>query len=238
VNTKRTPARPLRVSAVSFLNGRPLYHSLVGDKAPTWDDGAAMFQIELDLPSVCADRLERGEVDVGLVPVAAYAAHPEWEVVPGIGIGCRGPVETVVVASRVPLEQVERIWLDEASRTSVILLQLILRARGLSPRLEPAPHGDGERRIAHGGEHDAALIIGDAAFDLQSRFEHVLDLGDAWFSMTGLPMVFAFWAARPGVLTGATSRPCSGRATAAWASSPRRSPASTARAGSPPSSPR
>ena len=140
-------SRPLRVSAVSFLNGRPLYHSLVGDKAPAWDDGAAMFEVQLDLPSVCADRLERGEVDVGLVPVAAYAAHPDWEVVPGIGIGCRGRVETVVVASRVPLESVERIWLDDASRTSVILLQLLLRERGLSPELPAIAHGEGEAKI-------------------------------------------------------------------------------------------
>jgi cyclic dehypoxanthinyl futalosine synthase len=196
---QKVGSTPLRVSAVSFLNGRPLYHSLTGDKAPTWDDGAPMFEVELDLPSVCADRLERGEVDVGLVPVAAYAAHPEWEVVPGIGIGCRGTVETVVVASQVPLEQVERIWMDEASRTSVILLQLISNERGLSPKLEPAAHGEGEARI---GGTDAALIIGDAAFDLESKFAHVYDLGDIWFSMTGLPFVFAFWAARPGALTG------------------------------------
>ena len=195
----RPGSRPLRVSAVSFLNGRPLYHSLTGKKAPTWDDGVPMFEVELDLPSVCADRLERGEVDVGLVPVAAYAAHPEWEVVPGIGIGCRGTVETVVVASRVPLEQVERIHLDQASRTSVILLQLILKDRGLAPKLEPARHGEGEARI---GGTDAALIIGDAAFGLADRFEHVYDLGDIWFSSTGLPFVFAFWAARPGLLDG------------------------------------
>jgi cyclic dehypoxanthinyl futalosine synthase len=199
MDASKQSSRPLRVSAVSFLNGRPLYHSLVGDKAPTWDDGAPMFEVELDLPSVCADRLERGEVDVGLVPVAAYAAHPEWEVVPGIGIGCRGAVETVVVASRVPLEQVQRVWLDDASRTSVILLQLILRERGLTPMLEPIAHGEGEAKIEG---RDAALIIGDAAFGLSGRFEHTYDLGDLWAQLTGLPFVFAFWAARPGLLDG------------------------------------
>jgi cyclic dehypoxanthinyl futalosine synthase len=188
--------RPLRVRAVSFLNAHPLYLPLL-EQPPLHADGSALFELETALPSACADQLAAGDCDLALVPVAAYARHPEWEVVPDIGIACRGAVQTVVVVSEVPLEQVERVHVDTASRTSAMLLQLLLRMRGLEDTSVAAPHGTG---AAATGGTDAALIIGDAAFGLGRRFPHVLDLGAEWFAQTGLPMVFAFWAARPGML--------------------------------------
>src|SRR5690606_18753318 len=151
-----TNPRPLRACAVSFLNARPLYEPLL-ERPPVDDDGAPLFEVEDALPSVCAQRLADGACDLALVPVGAYAEHPQWEVVPGIAIAARGPVQTVVVGAEVPLEQVRRIWLDGASRTSVLLLRLLLRARGLDPELVPAAHGEGSRRI---GGTDAALVIG------------------------------------------------------------------------------
>ncbi|WP_420829400.1 MqnA/MqnD/SBP family protein [Nannocystis pusilla] len=142
--------------------------------------------------------LETGECDVALVPVAACAAHPEWEVVPEVGIGCRGPVHSVLLVSAVPLPQIERIYLDAASRTSVVLVQLLLRAQGISPECVHAPHREGAGLVR--GTH-AALVIGDAAMALHDRFPHVFDLGAMWLAQTGLPFVFAVWAARPGLLT-------------------------------------
>jgi cyclic dehypoxanthinyl futalosine synthase len=132
---------------------------------------------------------------VALVPVAAYAAHPEWEVVPEVGIGCRGPVLSVVLVAEVPLEQIARVHLDGASRTSALLIQLLLAARGVHPEFVPAPHREGRARVRG---RDAALIIGDAALGLSRP--HVHDLGNLWQALTGLPFVFAFWAARPGLL--------------------------------------
>ncbi|MFV8756816.1 cyclic dehypoxanthinyl futalosine synthase [Nannocystaceae bacterium ST9] len=194
------PSTTLRVQAVSFLNGRPLYHTLLDPEyAPRHADGTPMFSVVEALPSRCADALAAGECDLALVPVAAYAEHPEWEVVPGIGIGCRGPVETVVVVARAPIESLERIWLDGASRSSVLLLRLLLSERGLTPELIPVEHGHGRARVLD-DPRSGALIIGDAAFGLIDEFEHHWDLGGKWFEQTGLPMVFAFWAARPGVL--------------------------------------
>ncbi len=188
---------PLRICAVAFLNAQPLYWSLM-DRPPTDQEGQPLFEILEALPSECARMLEDGECDVALVPVATYAENPHWEVVPDVGIACRGAVQTVVVVSHVPLEKVRRIHLDAASRSSIVLLREILHARGLTPELVLAAHGEGEPQ-AQGT--DAALIIGDAAFGLPERFPHVHDLGAEWFKLTGLPMVFAFWAARPGVLT-------------------------------------
>lgn len=191
------PTEPLKTAAVSFLNARPLIHSLAGDKAPRLADGRPMFELVEALPSSCASALERGEVDLALVPVAAYAAHPEWEVVPDIGIGCRGAVETVVLVADCPLEQIENVWLDDASRSSAVLLRLLMRSHGLEPTYAPARHGDGAQ-LAVG--NDASLIIGDAAFGLERDFETCIDLGAWWLEQTGLPFVFAFWAALPGKL--------------------------------------
>ncbi|MCA9697302.1 MAG: radical SAM protein, partial [Myxococcales bacterium] len=195
------PPRTLKVQAVSFLNGRPLYHSLLDPAhAPRHADGTPMFEVVEALPADCAEALGAGDCDLALVPVATYVDHPEWEVVPGIGIGCRGAVETVVVCSTGPIEEAERIYLDGASRSSALLLRLLLHERGLSPELVRVPHGRGEALARDGAGKAAALIIGDAAFGLRDRFAHVWDLGAEWFAATGLPMVFAFWAARPGVL--------------------------------------
>ncbi len=189
--------RPLRVCAVSFLNAWPLYQPLL-ERPPLGDDGEPLFRVHEALPAECARQLAAGECDVALVPVASYLEHPEWEVVPEVAIAARGAVQTVVVVSDVPLAQVTRIHLDAASRSSVLLLRTLLASEGLTPELVPAPHGEGADRV-RGSE--AALVIGDAAFELSTRFAHRMDLGAQWLALTGLPMVFAFWAARPGVLT-------------------------------------
>jgi cyclic dehypoxanthinyl futalosine synthase len=189
---------PLRAHVVTFLNAQPLTHSLQGERAPTWDDGSPMFELTQALPSRCADALANGECDLALVPVAAYLEHPEWEVAAGLSIACRGPVETVVVAGEVPFEELEEIYLDGASRTSVLLLRVLLKAAGREPRLVPSNHGEGVAKI---GGNAGALVIGDAAFGLKKEFRHVTDLGARWYEKNALPFVFAFWAARPGVLT-------------------------------------
>lgn len=189
----------IRLCAVSFLNARPLYEPL-RQLDPRAEDGTPLFEIHEALPAECARQLRDGECDLALLPVAAYAADPNLEVVPGLAIAGRGAVDTVVVASAQPLETLDTILLDGASRSSVALLKVLLAARGLSPELRPRAHGEGEAEV---GGTTGALVIGDAAFGITERFPHVLDLCDAWFSLTGLPMVFAFWAARPGALTDA-----------------------------------
>jgi predicted solute-binding protein len=82
---------------------------------------------------------------------------------------------------------------DNSSRTSVMLARIILRDRyGVTPQLMSLrPHLTS--MLAHA---DAALIIGDPALQLEPATLpfHVLDLGEEWKSMTGLPMVFAVWA--------------------------------------------
>jgi len=175
----------LRAAAVSFLNARPLTAGL---------EGSERIELVLAEPSACAAMLERGEVDLALLPVAALAGKP-WEVVPGLAIGADGAVQTVVLAGDEPPETWEEVFLDTASRTSQVLAQLVLSGRGARPRYTRLPASEG---LARATGPRGALVIGDRAFDVRKKV--VLDLGREWTQLTRLPMVFALWAARPGAL--------------------------------------
>ncbi len=185
----------LRAVAVSFLNARPLIVGL---------EGSSRIHLALAEPSACAAQLERGEVDLALLPVAALAGQ-DYEVVPGIAIGADGPVQTVVLAGENPPSAWDEVFLDTASRTSQVLSRLVLAEMGLSPRFTPMPAAEG-LALATGSK--GALVIGDRAFWLVEgaarrpfpHVKHVTDLGRAWNQLTGLPVVFALWAARPGAL--------------------------------------
>jgi len=189
----------LKLYAVSFLNAHPLYAPLATMK-PVDEHGEPLFELHTALPAECARKIASGEADIALLPVGAYAQMPQLEVVPELAIAARGAVDTVIVVGECPLQQATEVLLDGASRTSIALLKVLLHARGLSPTLTPVEHGEGAARATG---TTCALVIGDAAFGLKARAPHVTDLGAAWFELTGLPMVFAFWAARPGVLTDA-----------------------------------
>ena len=184
-----------RVCGVEFLNAWPLVKPLTESEAPRHP-----FTVTTALPSECARQLADGVCDIALVPVASYAAHGSWDIVPEIGIGCDGPVETVVLVSEVPLARITTIHLDAASRSSATLIRVLMHRRGLRPRYTVVPHREGQRFVRG---REAALIIGDAAFNLGGRFAHTVDLGSLWREDTGLPFVFAFWAARRGVLASA-----------------------------------
>jgi cyclic dehypoxanthinyl futalosine synthase len=185
----------LRAAAVSFLNARPLTVGL---------EGSSRIQVALAEPSACAAMLEKGEVDLALLPVAALAGQ-DYEVVPGLAIGADGPVQTVVLAGENPPRDWDEVFLDTASRTSQVLAKVVLGEMGLSPRFTPMPAAEG---LAQAKGPKGALVIGDRAFWLvegaaRRPFPHVksvTDLGRAWNQLTRLPMVFALWAARSGAL--------------------------------------
>ncbi len=185
--------RKIRIGAVSYLNTMPLIYGL-GQASPP-------LEVVLDLPSRLADRLANAELDVALVPVVEAVSNPVYTIVSDACIACRGPVGSVKLFSRVPFEKIERLTLDEGSRTSVILSKIILRERfGVSPVCEPLLIDQEWTETSA----EAALVIGDRAMHnldhelLASRgFEFEMDLGEYWNEWTGLPFVFAVWAARP-----------------------------------------
>jgi chorismate dehydratase len=187
--TLPTDRRRRRFGAVQYLNTKPLVHGLAG---PDLD-------LTYDLPSRLADRLAAGLLDVALVPVVEVFRHPEQRIVSDACIGCRGAVMSVKLLFRVPPQRVTTMALDEGSRTSAVLAQVLLAERhGVRPRVEPLPIGAGCGETSA----DAVLLIGDRALGDAATggvFQQVWDLGDEWCRWTGLPFVFAAWAARPGV---------------------------------------
>jgi chorismate dehydratase len=180
-----------RIGAVQYLNTKPLVHGLA----------AAGVRLVYDLPSRLADRLAAGELDVALIPSIELFRHPDYTVISDACIGCRGPVMSVKILFRTPPERVRTLAIDEGSRTSAVLAEILLSERfGVRPRVESLPIGSacGDTRA------DAVLVIGDRALaDLAAggSFQAVWDLGDEWCRWTGLPFVFAAWAARPAVAT-------------------------------------
>ena len=186
-----------RLGAVSYLNARPLTWAL--DRSPD------RWQIRYDFPSVCSALLRAGDVDLGLVPSIDYLDAPDYRMVPGIGIGSRGPVASVALFTRVPIGTVQRIALDTSSRTSVALVKVLCHHRfHIAPQF--VAHGPDLESMTRTA--DAALLIGDpaleadpAAFGLQK-----IDLGAEWTAMTGLPFVYAAWTGRPDAVTAAEVR--------------------------------
>lgn len=168
--------------------------------------GPQREQVDLSfsIPSVCAEELEQGKIELGLVPVAE-AVRQNLEIVPGVGITCRGAVRSILLFSRVPWTKIRTLAADRSSRTSVQLARVILREHfGVEPTVEQqAPHLPTMLSIA-----DAALIIGDPALRINPAevpYEW-LDLGVEWLKLTKLPMVFAAWAGKPGVDIGQVER--------------------------------
>jgi chorismate dehydratase len=144
-----------------------------------------------DVPSRVADALHAGRIDLGIIPSIEYAAG-DYAIVPGVAITSRGPVRSVCLFHRRPLDEVRRVALDSSSRTSAALLRILLRERlGRDPEYVVMPPSLPDMLAAT----DAALLIGDRALYAEGE-ESRLDLGQEWTERTGLPFVWAFWAGR------------------------------------------
>jgi chorismate dehydratase len=179
----------IRVGAVSYLNTKPLIYDL-----PRL---APQAELKLDYPSRLADALADGRLDVALIPSIEFFQDPAYTIVSDACIGCRGPVLSVKLYGRRPMNRVRSVALDEGSRTSAALTQVLLAERfGIRPRLEKLPLD----RSYVDTESDAVLVIGDRAMHGPTApFEEVWDLGDEWVRWSGLPFVFAMWTARTGL---------------------------------------
>jgi chorismate dehydratase len=181
-------AKQLRVGAVNYLNTRPLIYR--------FDDFEPQAELILDLPSRLADRLASGELDVALIPSIEFFQDPGYTIVSNACIGCRGPVLSVKLFSRVDPAAIRSLALDEGSRTSAALVRILLAERyGVEPAIQRLPIG----APPFENDADAVLLIGDRAIHSPGgRFEAVWDLGDEWLRWSGLPFVFAVWTARAG----------------------------------------
>lgn len=185
---KRLPRRNAtpRIGAVSYLNSKPLIEGL--------SERLSVGTLALDYPSRLADQLKTGQLDVALIPSIEYFRGDTYSILSDACVAARGPVLSVKLYARVPFGEIKTLALDEGSRTSVMLAQVMLFERyGVLPAKMPFLMQQSTRETSA----DAILMIGDRAmFEPNEQFHDVWDLGDEWFRWTGLPFVFAMWVAR------------------------------------------
>jgi chorismate dehydratase len=173
------------VAGVSYLNSKPLLYGI--------KHHPVLNEIELieDYPSKIAGMLINDEVDIGLIPVAATLDLKEWHIVSDYCIGSDGPVASVCIFSEVPIQQVERVYLDYQSRTSVNLARVLLKEYW--KKEVEFIDAKGEDFRSHISGNTAGVVIGDRALEQRLKSKYIYDLGEAWKEHTGLPFVFAAW---------------------------------------------
>lgn len=196
-------ARRLRLGRIPWINCYPVYaaadRGIVSLPADTVSGTAA----ELN------DLLAAGALDVSVVSAVEYARNAAaYHLLPDLAISCDGPVHSVALFSRRPPEELDgaTVLRTASSRTSVLLLELLCRHRWkTAPRYATARAEAADLDGLAALPHDAVLVIGDAALLLDARrtYPFMVDLGAAWKAWTGLPFVFAVWAARREVPAGA-----------------------------------
>ncbi|MDD2898132.1 MAG: menaquinone biosynthesis protein [Desulfuromonadaceae bacterium] len=182
----------LTIGQIEYANCTPLFHVL-RKLFPCSD-----YEFVSGVPAELNRKLLAGDIDVCPSSSIEYAYHPErYTILPQLSISSVGAVASVLLFSKVPVEKLDgvKILLSAESATSVNLLKILLRNRfGCSCTYEVAPSGT----TALGTESPALLLIGDSALraSLEESGLYTYDLGDLWYSWTGLPFVFALWLCR------------------------------------------
>ena len=183
----------LKISAISYLNTAPLM----------WDfeHGAAGadFDISYTIPSACAEVVREGTADIGIIPSAAYASIPDLVIIPDVAIASRQAVRSILLVSKIPVEQIRTVALDTSSMTSVALAKILFAKWLGGARNYTAMAPDLDLMLAN---HDAGLLIGDKALQVDRTRYVTLDLAEEWIGRTGKSFVFAFWAIRRNALAG------------------------------------
>jgi chorismate dehydratase len=176
----------IKLAAVSYLNTKPLLYGI--ERSDLYNE----LDIIVDYPSQLAKRLHEGSIDLALLPVAAIPEISGARIVSDYGIAADGNVVSVALFSQVPMEQIEAVYLDYQSRTSVRLAQLLLQHHWKKQVVyKPAV----ENYIEYINGVNAGIIIGDRALKQLHNFEYIYDLSAAWKEYTGLDFVFAAWVA-------------------------------------------
>jgi chorismate dehydratase len=177
----------VKIALVDYLNAAPLWWGLRAGQHP---EG---WELCFRTPAQCADMLRSGEAKVGILPSLEFDRIPDLCMPAPLGVACAGEVRSVLLFCGGPMSEVHTVLLDPTSRTSHSLVKILLRTRMVS-----IPHflekgWDGGALAPD----KAALVIGDRALRLRKGWDGaVLDLGQEWFEETGLPFVFAVWAAK------------------------------------------
>jgi chorismate dehydratase len=177
----------IRISAISYLNTAPLM----------WDfehgGAGSSFDISYTLPSQCAIALHNGTADIGIIPAAAYTTIPDLVILPGVAIASLQAVRSILLVSKVPLDEIRSVAMDTSSMTSVALTKVLFERAWKQRPDYRAMDPDLDEMLA---ACDAALVIGDPALQVDRSQYQTWDLAEEWINLTGKPFVFAFWAIR------------------------------------------
>ncbi len=183
----------IRLGIHDFINAQPLVLPL------KMDAGRLNLDLVLDTPARLSAKLKASELDIAMVPTIEYLKDADaYRLIPEVCIASRGPVGSVLLVSKKPLEKVRTLAMDNRSRTSVALLNILFNRR-LSPSvIKGGADPDPERMLKM---NDAILIIGDPSFLLEEGHPDltVYDLSEEWFRLTGKSFVHAVMAVRPEV---------------------------------------
>jgi predicted solute-binding protein len=170
-----------RVGCVPYVNARPL--------VAAFDHPNEFVEVLYEVPSKLPAMLDSGQVDAILVSSIELLRRDDLAAVAEVGIMSYGPVLSVRLLSKVPLEEIKTLALDQSSMTSNLLAQVILAEKGVFPSTEVQPPNAPDMLA----NHDACVIIGDRGFEADGTGLVDIDLGEAWTNMTGLPFVWALW---------------------------------------------
>jgi chorismate dehydratase len=176
----------IRISAVSYTNTKPFIYGI------EHDDVLQQIDLSLDIPSDCAAKVIDGQVDVGLIPVAAIPHVPNANIISDYCIGSVGAVNSVFIFSDVPVEEIRTVRLDSHSRTSNNLAKVLLK---FYYKLDVSFTTDAEAKT------DAIVLIGDRTFGKKDQYAYAYDMGQEWMNFTGLPFVYAAWVANKEIPT-------------------------------------
>lgn len=189
----------MRIGRIPYINCYPVYGAI--DRGIVSVDGSLVDGV----PTVLNARIAAGELDVSVVSAVEYARDSQrYLLLPDLAISCDGPVQSVMLFSRLPARELagRRVIVSSSSMTSVALLELLFEnVWDAQPLFIPGNAEVSDLGDLAGADHDARLVIGDAALLLASAREsagyaHAYDLGEMWKNWTGLPFVFAVWVAR------------------------------------------
>lgn len=178
--------KKIKVSAVSYLNTVPFVYGI--QNSPINDE----IELSLDIPSVCAEKLILNEVDIGLVPVAILPQLPYYKLISNYCIGAVGRVKSVILASNVDLHNIDTIYLDYQSKTSIDLVKILAKKYWKKNVIWKNTSPGFEDSVIDGNA--AAVIIGDRTFKAVQQYTYIYDLAEEWHAFTNRPFVFAAWA--------------------------------------------
>ncbi|MDR1984759.1 MAG: menaquinone biosynthesis protein [Prevotellaceae bacterium] len=174
----------VRVSAISYLNTIPFIYGLQNSSI------ISKIDITFDVPSTCAQRLHNNTTDIGIVPVAVIPSLPEYHIISNFCIGAIGKVRTVALFSNSNIDQIKTIYLDNDSRTSALLVQILAHKYWkITPEFKPLDI------LKHDEENAGFMLIGDKVFDAEKQFKYSFDLSEEWYKFKKMPFVFATWTA-------------------------------------------